>query len=69
MNLAIIELLSKLFGFGLDFFVRNQAKKEEFKRSFDEFFKRSGRDSQKSTDLHIDEKTMKDGPWTQEKKG
>lgn len=59
MPLAIIELVSKLFGFGIDLFVRHREKREALKKNFDEFLKRSNKDSEESAKLHRDYEKLK----------
>lgn len=59
-GLGIIE---KLITFGLDLFIRNRAKREELKRSFDQFFRASAKDSQVSSDLKNQYDDMRSQPW------
>ncbi len=62
-----LELIEKLVGFGLDLFIRNRAKREDLRRSFERFFKESGRDSQVSSDLKREHDNMRTGPWKKKK--
>ena len=62
-----LGLIEKLVVFGLDLFIRNRAKREELKRSFDRFFKESGRDSQVSSELNREHDNMRRGPWKKKK--
>ncbi len=58
-----LGLIEKLFTFGLDLFVRNRAKRDELKRSFDRFFRASSKDSQVSSDLHSEHQRMRRESW------
>ena len=60
-----LGLASKVVGFVLELIIRNQVRRDELKKSFQEFVTATAKDTQVATDLHEDYKNMKGEPWTE----
>jgi hypothetical protein len=68
MATAIIGMVSKLVIFGINMFIRKQARRDALKKSFEAFMVQSGYDTEKSSALHEESNRLKDEEtWLKEK--
>ena len=58
-----LGLIEKIVFFAIDLFVRNRLKREEYRRSFDEFFKKAGTDSQRAVGMHKGHGKIRKEEW------
>lgn len=64
-----LGLIEKIFSFALNLFIRNRTEREELRKNFDQFFKKSGNDSTVSSGMHEEyEDIKKDNGWIVKKR-
>lgn len=62
-----LGLLEKVIGFAIDFFVKNAEKRAKYRVNLQEFFQRSNRDNELSTELNEQYDGMRREPWKNKK--